>query len=153
MRLVEFFCSFTFLILAWSLSINFVQPRAWSHGFSNILPFKVWNAYHCKSTINGYAVLQFYVGYRESAFGHAIASAGVAYSLSKACSQGNLLSCGCGFNYDDMDFFPSKGTDERSVLHNLLVKYNNDKIKYLYHLIKVNNNACNKNFLLVSAMR
>lgn len=59
-------------------------------------------------------------GYKESAFGHAIASAGVAFSVSKACSQGNLLSCGCGFQYDDqVNFIPSKDADytfdERSV--------------------------------------
>ncbi|KAI1296513.1 Protein Wnt-4 [Halotydeus destructor] len=34
-------------------------------------------------------------GTREAAFVHAITSAGVAYAVTKICSQGQLLKCGC----------------------------------------------------------
>lgn len=44
-------------------------------------------------------------GTRESAFVHAITSAGVSYAVTKACSSGNLLHCGC-----DRTFFgPANG--------------------------------------------
>ena len=34
-------------------------------------------------------------GTKEAAFMYAIRSAGVAYAITQACSQGNLTSCGC----------------------------------------------------------
>lgn len=34
-------------------------------------------------------------GYRETGFVYAISSAGVAHSVSRACSMGRLISCGC----------------------------------------------------------
>ncbi|XP_028923941.1 protein Wnt-7a-like [Ornithorhynchus anatinus] len=35
------------------------------------------------------------VGSRETAFSHAVLSAGVAYSVTDACSRGHLTDCGC----------------------------------------------------------
>ena len=35
------------------------------------------------------------LGTRESAFVHAISSAGVAHALTRACSKGELENCGC----------------------------------------------------------
>ena len=37
----------------------------------------------------------FFIGTRESAFVHAISSAGVAHALTRACSSGDLENCGC----------------------------------------------------------
>ena len=34
-------------------------------------------------------------GYRESAFVHAIAAAGIAYSVTRRCRSGQLAGCGC----------------------------------------------------------
>uniref|UniRef100_A0A915IB47 Protein Wnt n=1 Tax=Romanomermis culicivorax TaxID=13658 RepID=A0A915IB47_ROMCU len=41
-------------------------------------------------------------GTRESAFVHAISAAGVAYSVTKACSSGKYSKCGCDNNYRGM---------------------------------------------------
>lgn len=35
------------------------------------------------------------LGSREAAFTYAIASAGVTYAVTQACSRGNISSCGC----------------------------------------------------------
>ena len=35
------------------------------------------------------------IGTKESAYIHALTSAGIAYAITKACSTGRLSSCGC----------------------------------------------------------
>ncbi|XP_059476120.1 protein Wnt-2 [Neocloeon triangulifer] len=52
-----------------------------------------WNC----STISSDAVFGhvMVVGSREAAFTYAIASAGVTYAVTQACSRGNISSCGC----------------------------------------------------------
>ena len=37
----------------------------------------------------------FSIGTKESAYIHALTSAGIAYAITKACSTGRLRSCGC----------------------------------------------------------
>ena len=41
-------------------------------------------------------------GTRESAYIHALTSAGVAYAMTKACSTGRLESCGCDMSVGDV---------------------------------------------------
>ena len=43
----------------------------------------------------GINVIVFFTGTKEMAFVHAIASAGVAHALTRACSAGELENCGC----------------------------------------------------------
>lgn len=42
-----------------------------------------------------FKVTFFVSGSRESAFVHAISSAGVVFAITRACSQGELKSCSC----------------------------------------------------------
>ncbi|XP_023247127.1 protein Wnt-10b [Copidosoma floridanum] len=59
----------------------------------------MWHRWNCSSltpssvTQHSSVILQ--RGYRETGFVYAIASAGVAHSVSRACSMGRLISCGC----------------------------------------------------------
>ena len=44
-----------------------------------------------------------FVGTREAAFVHSISSAGVAYAVTRSCSEGKLgRKCGCDQNYSGM---------------------------------------------------
>ncbi|XP_058802671.1 protein Wnt-10a isoform X3 [Phymastichus coffea] len=58
-----------------------------------------WHRWNCSSltpssvTQHSSVILQ--RGYRETGFVYAISSAGVAHSVSRACSMGRLISCGC----------------------------------------------------------
>lgn len=42
-----------------------------------------------------FGIAHYVSGTRESAFVHAISSAGVAHALTRACSSGELENCGC----------------------------------------------------------
>ncbi|XP_076358831.1 protein Wnt-7b-like [Tachypleus tridentatus] len=42
------------------------------------------------------------IGSREAAYIYAISSAGVTYTVTEACSQGNIGSCGCGVSSDSL---------------------------------------------------
>ncbi|EEB10386.1 protein Wnt-5B precursor, putative [Pediculus humanus corporis] len=52
-----------------------------------------WNC----STLEGFTIFgpKIEIGIRESAFTHAIASAGIAHAISRACRDGQLSSCSC----------------------------------------------------------
>lgn len=41
------------------------------------------------------------IGTKESAYIHALTSAGVAFAITKACSTGRLSSCGCDMSAAD----------------------------------------------------
>jgi hypothetical protein len=41
------------------------------------------------------------IGTKESAYIHALTSAGIAYVITKACSTGRLSSCGCDMTMKD----------------------------------------------------
>ena len=41
------------------------------------------------------------IGTKESAYIHALTSAGIAYAITKACSTGRLSSCGCDMSMKD----------------------------------------------------
>lgn len=53
-----------------------------------------WNCTHLKTTDTLFGHVNLLPS-RETAFTYAIKSAGVTYSITQACSQGNLSSCGC----------------------------------------------------------
>ncbi len=46
-------------------------------------------------------LLFFVLGTKESAYIHALTSAGIAYAITKACSTGRLSSCGCDMSMKD----------------------------------------------------
>nr|ALL53299.1 Wnt10 ligand [Thamnocephalus platyurus] len=48
-----------------------------------------------KKSKNPQASVMLQRGYRETAFAYAISAAGVTHAISRACSQGDLVSCGC----------------------------------------------------------
>ena len=48
-------------------------------------------------------ICPFFVGTRETAFVHSISSAGVAYAVTRSCSDGKLgRKCGCDLKYIGM---------------------------------------------------
>ncbi|XP_011504792.1 PREDICTED: protein Wnt-10a [Ceratosolen solmsi marchali] len=58
-----------------------------------------WHRWNCSSlttsSVTQHSSVMLQRGYRETAFVYAISSAGVAHSVSRACSMGRLISCGC----------------------------------------------------------
>ncbi|XP_014236033.1 protein Wnt-10a [Trichogramma pretiosum] len=58
-----------------------------------------WHRWNCSSlttsSLTQHSSVMLQRGYRETGFVYAIASAGVAHSVSRACSMGRLISCGC----------------------------------------------------------
>lgn len=62
------------------------RPSTWPHYLF---------AVSCYLIYLNLALCALFSGYRESAFAYAISSAGVAYTVAKACSQGRILSCSC----------------------------------------------------------
>jgi hypothetical protein len=51
---------------------------------------------------------------KESAYIHALTSAGIAYAITKACSTGRLHSCGCDMTIQDKNLNRSIGWTECS---------------------------------------
>lgn len=60
-------------------------------------------------------------GYRESAFAYAISSAGVAYTVARACSQGRILSCSC-----DPSYHPKREIQAKELTGQEILDHNGD---------------------------
>jgi hypothetical protein len=52
-------------------------------------------------SFNPKLIFQNLIGTKESAYIHALTSAGIAYVITKACSTGRLSSCGCDMTMKD----------------------------------------------------
>ncbi|CAK9296733.1 unnamed protein product [Gordionus sp. m RMFG-2023] len=88
-------------------------------------------------------------GTREAAFVHAISSAGLAYSITRACSQGKLSRCGCDMSMPEN--VPSYNSVE---LHNkYLIPGHFDKDLLIgdsreSHFSKISDNSINKQLII-----
>lgn len=67
---------------------------------------------------------------RETAFVNAITSAGISYTIAKACSMGELVECSC---------------DKNLVRHNVLLNNNNNNNNQMTTFDNNNNNNNNRN--------
>lgn len=61
-----------------------------NYGLLSVLGLNSWSSSHTFSNF-----FFFPVGSREAAFVYAISSAGVVYSIAKACHSGDLANCAC----------------------------------------------------------